>query len=75
MLNQLTHSVRGRIFLLRIFKDGVDTVISVFEGSKQVGPTYSVTDEVAGDYRRNTGKNMIDELIEVAKSDLDRWLR
>lgn len=74
MLNPLTHSVRGRTFLLDISKNGEDTVISIFENGKQVGPTYSVTDEVVDDYRKDTGKDMIDELKEVAKSDLDRWL-
>ncbi|EOD8995948.1 TPA: hypothetical protein M4213_005173 [Klebsiella pneumoniae] len=74
MLNQWVHSVSGRTFSLHISKNGEDTVISVLENGKQVGPTYSVTNEVVDDYRKDTGKNMIDELKNVAKSDLDRWL-
>jgi hypothetical protein len=46
--------------------------VSVHYGDKQVGPTYSVSKEIEGDYRVQAGGSMVAELEEIARKDVER---
>lgn len=46
--------------------------VSVHYGDKQVGPTYSVSKEIEGDYRVQAGGSMVAELEEIARKAVER---
>ncbi|CAM4252031.1 hypothetical protein [Kerstersia similis] len=65
---------QGKEFEIRQGVIGDDHCVRVYQGDKQVSPTYSVSKEIESDYHAQTGKSMVDELEKTAQSDINRGL-
>ena len=68
------HIASGREYTLIVEENGLGgRVIPTFEG-KPVGVTYSVSIEVAQNFKSQPGANALQELLKIAKNDLDRGI-
>ena len=70
MRKQFVHE--GKEFEIRRIEIDDAYHVSVHCGNKQVGPTYSVSKEIEGDYRVQAGGSMVGELEEIAQKDVER---
>ena len=62
----------GRTYEVRTFYHDKGYSVQVHKDDKAVGPKYSVSFETASDYKLYTGASAVDQLIAVAKADIER---
>ena len=74
VIKRETYHVGSRSFELCLCQDDQKLSITVFENGKQIGVTYSVQNETLGDAWTTQGIKLAEELLTIAKSDLDRRL-
>ena len=72
MNKKFTHN--NKEFEIRHAEIDNEHCIRVYQDSKQVSPTYSVSKEIESDYRKQAGKSMLEELEKTAQSDIERGL-
>jgi hypothetical protein len=71
-MRNVKHVVNGKEYLVVIETNGLGgRVTPTFEG-KPLGVVYSVSIEVAQDFQLQPGVSALDELVKIAKDDLDR---
>ena len=63
---------KGKEFEIRRVEIDDTYHVSAHCEDKQIGPTYSVSKVIEGDYRAQTGGSMVDELEEIARKDVKR---
>lgn len=68
------HTVNGKEYDLIIEPNGLGGKVTPTYRDKRLGITYSVSLEIAHDFQFSSsiGSNALDELVKIAKDDLDR---
>lgn len=68
------HEARGQSYEIVVFRVEETGAFRLFvtEGSFGVGPTYDASQEVVEDAKKSGAIDVIDELVRVAKGEIDR---
>lgn len=61
-------------FEVRIAQIGEKYIVKVFLKNNQVSPEYSVSLETHGDYFSYHKESLVEQLVELAKSDIEKGL-
>jgi hypothetical protein len=72
MLESVKHIAKGKEYEIRPISTATGFRICTYFQGKQIGWTYSATYEVAREFDQAVEPRAVDELIKIAKSDLDR---
>jgi hypothetical protein len=75
-MDRITHVVDGEEYEIRTMRDEQtqELAVGVFKDNQRIGPRYTVSFEMAGDFKRYTGGRAFEKLVELAKSDLDNGI-
>jgi hypothetical protein len=70
---KITPVVDGEEYEIRTMPDqqAQQLVVAIFKGNQRIGPRYMVSFETAGDFNYYTGDHALEELVKLAKNDLD----
>lgn len=73
-LKKITHNAHGAIYELHVFQVVEEAQYRIFvsKGALGLGPIYEVSQDVVVAARATTGVDMVDELLESIKGDIDR---
>jgi len=65
------YETNGKRYEIKVTTTGERIIVNIFYRGEKIGGDYSMTTEVAQDFRTYRGEDPIDALIEVAQADLD----
>lgn len=72
-LEIIKHEVGGREYEIRARQTLEGWEVGTFYHGKQIGPVYRASVARGATHSQYNGKKVVQELVAVAKSDLDAW--
>jgi hypothetical protein len=71
MVRKIPHNANGMVYEITIEETGQGMKVSPTLGGKPLSITYSVDFDVATDFQHYRDTDAIEELVKIAKGDLD----
>jgi len=72
-LEVITHEAGGRQYEIRAWQTLDGWEVGTFYHGTQIGPVYRASVACGAAHSQYNGKKVVQELVAVAKSDLDAW--